>query len=124
MYCSSPHLAQWHGKVHFGIILGWSVLAALALWFVAKNIAGDSPDVVACDLYSCYCVLGYCLLPMVAFSIFSILLPRCHPVGVTTTLSWLRAIFGISQHATVNTLCAETEMKICNRTLINSMVLS
>lgn len=67
---------QWHGKVHFGIILGWSVCAAIALWFVAKNIAGDSPDVHACDLYSCYCVLGYCLLPMVAFSIFSILLPR------------------------------------------------
>ena len=72
---------QWRGKVHFGIILGWSVLAAFALWFVAKNIAGDAAEhSISCDLYSCYCVLGYCLLPMVAFSIFSVLLPRCGPV--------------------------------------------
>ena len=78
---------QWHGKVHFGIILGWSVCAAIALWFVAKNIAGDTPDVAACDLYSCYCVLGYCLLPMVAFSIFSILLPRCAVLLLTNACS-------------------------------------
>jgi len=51
--------------VHFGIILGWSVLAAFALWFVARSFAGDGAEQsVACDLYSCYCVLGYCLLPM------------------------------------------------------------
>jgi len=84
----------WHGKVHFGIILGWSVLAAIALWFVAKNIAGDSPDVGACDLYSCYCVLGYCLLPMVAFSIFSIFIPRgLLGVGAgTLTVIWCTAL--------------------------------
>ena len=73
--------------MHFGIILGWSVLAAFALWFVAKNFAGDGAEQsVACDLYSCYCVLGYCLLPMVAFSIFSVLLPRCAAVTVAAPL--------------------------------------
>ncbi len=68
---------QWQGKVHFGIILGWSVLAAMVLWFVVKNIAGDSPDVRACNLSSCYSVLGYALLPMVAFSVLSVLVPKC-----------------------------------------------
>ncbi len=67
---------QWQGKVHFGIILGWSVLAAMVLWFVVKNISGDSPDVRACTLSSCYSVLGYALLPMVAFSILSVLVPK------------------------------------------------
>ena len=65
--------------MHFGIILGWSVLAAIVLWFVVKNIAGDSPDTRKCDLSSCYCVLGYALLPMVVFSVLSILLPKCAP---------------------------------------------
>ena len=45
--------------------------------FVVRNIAGDSPDVRKCDLSSCYSCLGYALLPMVAFSLLSILLPRC-----------------------------------------------
>lgn len=47
--------------------------------FVVRNIAGDSPDVRKCDLSSCYSCLGYALLPMVAFSLLSILLPRCAP---------------------------------------------
>ncbi len=45
--------------------------------FVVRNIAGDSPDVRKCDLSSCYSCLGYALLPMVAFSLLSILLPKC-----------------------------------------------
>lgn len=71
----ASHLV-WQGKVHFGVILGWSVLAAIVLWFVVRNIAGDSPDVRKCDLSSCYSCLGYALLPMVAFSLLSILLPK------------------------------------------------
>jgi hypothetical protein len=47
--------------------------------FVVRNIAGDSPDVRKCDLSSCYSCLGYALLPMVAFSLLSILLPKCAP---------------------------------------------
>jgi hypothetical protein len=46
---------------------------------VVRNIAGDSPDVRKCDLSSCYSCLGYALLPMVAFSLLSILLPKCAP---------------------------------------------
>lgn len=68
---------QWQGKVHFGIILGWSVLSAIVLWFVVKNISGDSADTRSCNLGSCYSVLGYALLPMVLFSILSVLLPKC-----------------------------------------------
>ncbi len=83
------YLAQWQGKVHFGIILGWSVLAAIVLWFVVNNIAGDSPDVRKCDLSSCYCVLGYALLPMVVFSVLSILLPKCACTRICLTLAQL-----------------------------------
>jgi uncharacterized iron-regulated membrane protein len=33
--CSTSLRAlQWQGKVHFGVILGWSVLAAIVLWCV------------------------------------------------------------------------------------------
>jgi hypothetical protein len=48
---------------------------------VVRNIAGDSPDVRKCDLSSCYSCLGYALLPMVAFSLLSILLPKCAPLS-------------------------------------------
>lgn len=72
---AASHLL-WQGKVHFGIILGWSVLSAIVLWFVVKNISGDSTESRACNLGSCYSVLGYALLPMVLFSILSVLIPK------------------------------------------------
>lgn len=44
------------GKLHFGVILGWTVVASLAISWVASLIAG--PAVRAVDVYSCSCLLG------------------------------------------------------------------
>ncbi|KAK9806203.1 hypothetical protein WJX72_005193 [[Myrmecia] bisecta] len=71
----SVHLLT--GKLHFGVLLGWSVVASLAIWFVVNSIAGqDNPDSRVLDLYSCCCLLGYCQLPMVAFAFIALLIPR------------------------------------------------
>ena len=56
--------------------------------FVVRNIAGDSPDMRKCDLSSCYSCLGYALLPMVAFSLLSILLPKCAPHSPASLAAW------------------------------------
>jgi len=65
------------GKLHFGIILGWSVVHSAALWFVLNQLAGgDSSEGKGLDLYSVCCVVGYCLVPLVVFSVLSLLIPR------------------------------------------------
>lgn len=61
------------GKLHFGIILGWSVLQSLAIYFVANQLAGDSKSL---DLYSSCCLVGYGMLPMVVYSGVGLLIPR------------------------------------------------
>lgn len=65
------------GKLHFGIILGWSVAGSTAVWFVVNNMAGiDSPDSKGTGLYNCTCLLGYGMLPMVLHALLSLLVPR------------------------------------------------
>ena len=45
--------------------------------FVLNSITGsDDPDAAALDLYSCTCLLGYALLPLVAHALVALLLPR------------------------------------------------
>lgn len=64
------------GKLHFGVILGWSVVAASVLSFVVNQLAGhDNPDSQAIVLYSCCCLMGYCLIPTVVLSAIALLVP-------------------------------------------------
>lgn len=86
------------GKLHFGYILGWTVVGSVLIWFVLNSIAASagaaapSPDDAAgrsLDLYSCCCLLGYCLLPLVLHALLALLLPRCdYPAAQTNGLRW------------------------------------
>ena len=65
------------GKLHFGVILGWSVAGSTAVWFVVNNMAGmESPDSHGTGLYDCTCLLGYGMLPMVLHALLCLLVPR------------------------------------------------
>ncbi|OVA05992.1 Yip1 domain [Macleaya cordata] len=61
------------GKLHFGIILGWVTVASLFLYVVFNMLAGKNGNL---DLYRCLSLIGYCMLPMVIFSAFSLFLPQ------------------------------------------------
>ena len=70
------------GKLHFGVVLGWSVVGSTVVWFVANNIGGgsaDAPDGGAPGLYDCCCLLGYCLLPLIVHALVLLLIPKCGP---------------------------------------------
>lgn len=64
------------GKLHFGYILGWTVMGSTLIWYVLSSIAGADADSRSLDLYSCCCLLGYSLLPLVLHALVSLLLPR------------------------------------------------
>ncbi|CAM6099825.1 unnamed protein product [Calypogeia fissa] len=61
------------GKFHFGIILGWTSLASIFLYIVFNLLAGRNGSL---DLYRCFSLVGYCLLPMVVFSALSLFVPH------------------------------------------------
>ncbi|WOL06883.1 hypothetical protein Cni_G15617 [Canna indica] len=61
------------GKFHFGIILGWVIVAALFLYVVFNMLAGRNGNL---DLYRCVSLVGYCMLPMVIFSALSLFVPH------------------------------------------------
>ncbi|GMH32432.1 hypothetical protein BSKO_00266 [Bryopsis sp. KO-2023] len=64
------------GKLHFGIILGWSVVASAILFFVVNQLAGQgNPDGHSIVLYSCCCLVGYCLIPIVGLSGLALMMP-------------------------------------------------
>lgn len=65
------------GKLHFGYILGWTVVSATLIWFVLNSMTGAPPDGGDLGLYACCCLLGYALLPLVAHSLLALLLPKC-----------------------------------------------
>lgn len=82
------------GRVHFGVILGWSVAQSLVVYFVANSIAGNdgggngsgggpssSSQQRPLDLYSCCCVTGYGMVPLIVVSALLLLVPR-GPAGV------------------------------------------
>lgn len=65
------------GKLHFGVILGWSVVCSIVVWLVVNSMAGaDNPESQSLGLYSCCCLLGYCLLPMIVFALLALIIPR------------------------------------------------
>ncbi|CAG9461309.1 unnamed protein product [Pedinophyceae sp. YPF-701] len=61
-------------KLHFGVLLGWSVIAATAISWMARMVSGGSPNVLS--VYSTLCLLGYCLMPMVVLSFVALVLPH------------------------------------------------
>ena len=59
------------------MILGWSVVCSIVVWLVVNSMAGmDNPESHSLGLYSCCCLLGYCLLPMVVFALVALITPR------------------------------------------------
>ena len=65
------------GKVHFGIILGWSVVQSFVLYFVVNQIASNEAcEHRALDLYSCCCITGYGMVPIILFSVAVLLIPK------------------------------------------------
>ncbi|XP_010244592.1 PREDICTED: protein YIPF5 homolog [Nelumbo nucifera] len=61
------------GKIHFGVILGWVTFASFFLYVVFNMLAGRNGNL---DLYRCLSLLGYCMLPVVIFSAFSLFIPQ------------------------------------------------
>mmetsp|Transcript_46720 Transcript_46720/g.119222 ORF Transcript_46720/g.119222 Transcript_46720/m.119222 type:complete len:244 (+) Transcript_46720:227-958(+) len=70
---SSLHLLT--GRLHFGVILGWSVLGSGAIWWVTSLLSGiDSSTRI--DLYNTCCLLGYGMLPLCLFAALAVVVPR------------------------------------------------
>ncbi|KAJ6840326.1 protein YIPF5-like protein [Iris pallida] len=61
------------GKLHFGIILGWLTVCSLFIYLVFNMLAGRSGNL---DLYRCFSLVGYCMLPIVVLSALSLFVPR------------------------------------------------
>ena len=41
LHCCQPEpLPVQAGKLHFGVVLGWSVVGSMGVWFVVNNKAG------------------------------------------------------------------------------------
>lgn len=65
------------GKVHFGVILGWSVAQSVVLYFVANQVASNDGSVQGgLDLYTCCCVTGYGMVPLILVSAALLLVPK------------------------------------------------
>ncbi|OIT22094.1 uncharacterized protein LOC107817228 isoform X1 [Nicotiana tabacum] len=69
------------GKLHFGIILGWVIMASLFLYVVFNMLAGRNGNL---DLYRCVSLIGYCMLPIVILSAISLFLPGGLVIKVVT----------------------------------------
>ncbi|KAL0322144.1 UNVERIFIED_CONTAM: protein YIPF5 [Sesamum calycinum] len=61
------------GKLHFGIILGWVTMASMFLYVVFNMLAGKNGNL---DMYKCLSLIGYCMLPIVMLSAFSLFVPQ------------------------------------------------
>lgn len=74
-----------YGKLHFGVIFGWSIVAFTLFWFTVHQLAGHGPqsEKEVIDLYNCSACLGYCLLPMLVANVISVFLPHGSPITVT-----------------------------------------
>lgn len=81
LFCILFGLAQLlSGKVHFGVILGWTSVASVFLYLVFNLLAGRNGNL---DLYRCVSILGYSLVPIVLFSVASIFLPNRYDSTLT-----------------------------------------
>ncbi|OAY42890.1 protein YIPF5 homolog [Manihot esculenta] len=65
------------GKFQFGVILGWIVVSSIFLYVVFNMLAGRNGNL---NLHTCTSVLGYCLLPVVMLSAFSLFTPQGGPI--------------------------------------------
>ncbi|GMH23164.1 hypothetical protein Nepgr_025007 [Nepenthes gracilis] len=66
------------GKVQFGVILGWIALSSIFLYSVLNFLAGKNGNL---DLYRCFSVVGYCLMPIVVFSAVRLFFPVTGAAG-------------------------------------------
>jgi len=65
------------GKLHFGVILGWNVVASAAVWFVVNHLAAlDGPHSQGLGGYDCCCLLGYCQVPLLIYALLALIIPR------------------------------------------------
>jgi len=70
---SSLHLLT--GKLHFGVMLGWSTVGSAAMFGLTNMLSGiDSATKI--DLYNTCCLLGYGMIPLCIFSAADVVLPR------------------------------------------------
>lgn len=78
------------GKLNFGVLLGWSVVQALVLYFVVNRLAGSEAVGTSFELYSCCCLVGYCMLPIAVLSAAVLLIPRgtAQPVLAVIATLW------------------------------------
>lgn len=73
--CTSCNMQM--GKVHFGVLLGWSVVQSIVLWFMVNQIASnEAAEHRALDLYSCCCIVGYGMVPLLVLSVAVLFTPR------------------------------------------------
>lgn len=59
------------------MILGWSVAQSVVLYFVTNQIASnDGSGAGGLDLYTCCCVTGYGMVPLILVSAALLLVPK------------------------------------------------
>lgn len=74
LFCMIFGIAQLlSGKLHFGVILGWTSVASVFLYLLYNLLAGRNGSI---DLYRCVSLVGYSLVPVAVFSMISIFLPK------------------------------------------------
>ena len=87
MFCMLFGLCQLlSGKVHFGVILGWTSVASLFLYMVYNLLAGRNGNL---DLYRSVSLVGYSLVPLVLFSLVSAFIPGRYDACLQTPLQSL-----------------------------------
>lgn len=67
------------------------MVGSILIWFVLSSIAGPDTSGKTLDLYTCCCLLGYSLLPLVLHAIGTLLLP--HRSVVSLSLAALAVIW-------------------------------
>jgi len=63
------------GKLHFGVILGWTVVAALVMSWMFSLLAQPTfsgPQSQPPGAFRTLCILGYCLIPMVGLAVAAV----------------------------------------------------
>lgn len=64
-------------KIHFGVLLGWTLVQSIVLWFIVNQISSSEvAEHRLLDLYSCCCIVGYGLVPLIVLSAVVLLIPK------------------------------------------------
>lgn len=71
-YLSFSLLQIFAGKVQFGVVLGWIVMSSFILYSFFNLLEGKFGNL---DLYRCFSIVGYSLLPILIFSAVSLFVP-------------------------------------------------